>query len=635
MLKTTTTLLLIIWFTVAGSLATAAAASDLAENRADLYHWFGHAIDGGFDVNGDSVPDIVVGAPDFDGYGKPKCGRVSVFSGSDSCMIRYWEGEAAGDEFGFSVALPGDLDGDGCCDLLIGAPYHDDGEDSEAGKVYIYSGCDFSLIQTLVGSSEGDLFGKAVDGVGDLDDDDVADIIVGAPGTDSGTGFVVVYSPGDDWSIIRSHTANGAYHDSLGIAVAGAGDIDNDGTADYLMSAPYWEGIAGTDRGQVWTISGDDGSDIYPLIDHIGATNNAHYGYSVAGAYLNDDSYADIIVGVPGYSSSLGLVKIYHGLTGTPFTDSPIYGTVAGGMFGFDVANAGDFCGDGNDDLLVGAPAANSNAGKAYVYTFRGTFDDFEGCVTYTGSHSSDRLGYCVAGVGDLLGGDGDDDVAVGAIFAESQGPPTVYGPGRTYVYSGDDYGLLMELSLYTPPLEVYTPNSSSEVFQDCGFTVTWDDGFSSCSPTVKIRSSTNAGATWSAWEAGIDNDGSHAWTAPNAPSDSCLLEICCEAEDWPCVTSDYFTVDTTFVCGDCDNNELVNISDAVCLIGWIFGGGQAPDPYLAGDCDCNGIVNISDAVCVISYIFGGGPAPCDPDDDEICDCHFFEGDSIPCGPCD
>jgi hypothetical protein len=65
------------------------------------------------------------------------------------------------------------------------------------------------------------------------------------------------------------------------------------------------------------------------------------------------------------------------------------------------------------------------------------------------------------------------------------------------------------------------------------------------------------------------------------------------------------------YTCGDADGNHVVNISDAVTLIGYIFGSGIAPDPLEAGDSDCNGIVNVSDAVYLISYIFGGGLGPC------------------------
>jgi outer membrane protein assembly factor BamB len=67
----------------------------------------------------------------------------------------------------------------------------------------------------------------------------------------------------------------------------------------------------------------------------------------------------------------------------------------------------------------------------------------------------------------------------------------------------------------------------------------------------------------------------------------------------------------TALLCGDADGNHIVNISDAVYLIAYIFGGGTAPDPLISGDSDCNEIVNISDAVYLIAYIFGGGPAPC------------------------
>jgi hypothetical protein len=65
------------------------------------------------------------------------------------------------------------------------------------------------------------------------------------------------------------------------------------------------------------------------------------------------------------------------------------------------------------------------------------------------------------------------------------------------------------------------------------------------------------------------------------------------------------------YVCGDTDSNGLVNVSDVVYLINYIFGGGPAPLPLESGDVDCNGVVNIPDAVYLIAYIFGGGPEPC------------------------
>ncbi len=65
------------------------------------------------------------------------------------------------------------------------------------------------------------------------------------------------------------------------------------------------------------------------------------------------------------------------------------------------------------------------------------------------------------------------------------------------------------------------------------------------------------------------------------------------------------------YVCGDANGDRIVNISDAVALIAYIFAGGPAPDPYVAGNANCDSTVNISDAVYLIAYIFAGGAAPC------------------------
>jgi hypothetical protein len=82
------------------------------------------------------------------------------------------------------------------------------------------------------------------------------------------------------------------------------------------------------------------------------------------------------------------------------------------------------------------------------------------------------------------------------------------------------------------------------------------------------------------------------------------------------------FTVtEFSYVCGDADGSQDVDIDDAVYLITYIFSGGPAPDPYESGDADCSGEVDIDDVVFVITYIFGGGPAPCDTDGNGVPDC--------------
>ncbi len=63
-------------------------------------------------------------------------------------------------------------------------------------------------------------------------------------------------------------------------------------------------------------------------------------------------------------------------------------------------------------------------------------------------------------------------------------------------------------------------------------------------------------------------------------------------------------------LCGDANNTGTINISDAVYVINYIFGGGPSPNPICLGDANGTGSVNISDAVYIINFIFGGGPTP-------------------------
>lgn len=63
--------------------------------------------------------------------------------------------------------------------------------------------------------------------------------------------------------------------------------------------------------------------------------------------------------------------------------------------------------------------------------------------------------------------------------------------------------------------------------------------------------------------------------------------------------------------CGDANGDLIVNITDVVFLILYIFGGGAPPEPLSIGDVNCDELTNITDAVYLIQYIFGGGPVPC------------------------
>jgi C1A family cysteine protease len=69
--------------------------------------------------------------------------------------------------------------------------------------------------------------------------------------------------------------------------------------------------------------------------------------------------------------------------------------------------------------------------------------------------------------------------------------------------------------------------------------------------------------------------------------------------------------VEAPSVYGDANGNRVVDISDAVYLVSYIFSGGAAPNPLTIGDADCDGVITISDAVYLVAYIFSSGPEPC------------------------
>jgi hypothetical protein len=113
-------------------------------------------------------------------------------------------------------------------------------------------------------------------------------------------------------------------------------------------------------------------------------------------------------------------------------------------------------------------------------------------------------------------------------------------------------------------------------------------------------------------------------WDGPYASGEVCELkyafglegehEIHVKAKDKWESTADSDTLHVTaldFLCGDADNNDVVNVSDIVAMIQFVFGDGGPPQPMDAGDVDCNQTVNVSDVVFLIQFVFGDGSEPC------------------------
>jgi len=179
--------------------------------------------------------------------------------GQDSLELLYiFTGEAAGDWLGLSVSGAGDVNNDGFDDLIVGAPYNDAGG-TNAGRAYVYSGETGAVLWTFTGEAAGDEFGTSVSGAGDVNNDGLGDLIVGAPENDAAgfdDGRAYVYS-GQTGAVLFTFTGETDY-DYFGWSVSGAGDVNNDGWDDLIVGA--WESDAGGgDAGRAYVYSGQTG----------------------------------------------------------------------------------------------------------------------------------------------------------------------------------------------------------------------------------------------------------------------------------------------------------------------------------------------------------------------------------------
>ncbi len=345
--------------------------------------------------------------------------------------IHVLEGEATGDQFGWLVDIVGDLNGDGTNEFVVSAPSAVGG----FGRLYIYDARSGSLVRHHTGSTGWSL-GLAVDGAGDFDDDGVPDVIGGAPGAISGRGAARVYS-GADGSIVQTWTGTAA-GDAFGTAVARAGDVDDDGVDDVLVSAPN-DDSAGPNFGRVTVFSGATRQAIWTFD---GEASNDSFGSSVGGDVdFDGDGHADILIGANAAGpTNRGRVYVYSGATGSllfPPIDSPGDGLNLGQFW---LESPGDVDGDGTPDLYAADISAAGSRGRAYV--FSGV--DGSTLLGVDGIAPGEQFGIG-RGAGDL-DGDGRADLFLAAWLSNSGAA----GAGRAIAVSSD--GTVLETFTHTIP---------------------------------------------------------------------------------------------------------------------------------------------------------------------------------------
>ncbi|MEO1512514.1 MAG: integrin alpha, partial [Planctomycetota bacterium] len=373
---------------------------------------FGWALADTSDLDGDGANDLIIGeqayfAAPTDPFPK---GRVTVVSGRTGATLFEFVPEAGG-RIGFAVSSAGDIDGDGVDDVLGGAPFR--GATTPAGflpfmgAVEVYSGADGSPLLTVTAPvlNQG-FFGAAVADAGDVDDDGTPDLLVGAPfdgQLDAVAGRAFVIS-GADGAVIREYEPSGA-QEEFGAGTANAGDIDGDGADDHIIGAAR--------IGKAYLFSGASGA---LLAEFIAPRNTGRYGeFFVDGLNdLNADGVRDIYVGDYAFDFDAatglapGAVFVYCGSTFELLyqLDGPAPDSGLGPGRG-----AGDLDRDGREDLVIGQYTDSSGAQQGGRITAYSGADGSE-LLTITGTIAGAQLGFDAVGIGDV-DGDGGDDLAL------------------------------------------------------------------------------------------------------------------------------------------------------------------------------------------------------------------------------
>lgn len=264
--------------------------------------WLGTSVDVVGDLDGDNLPDFIVGA-----FGTQQAfsniGRARVFSSINGNLIHTIDPVVPREtNFGRYVDGFSDVNGDGTDDLLIftGVTGVSDNE------IQIFSGSNGQFIDSVAGDNQEGFGTGSTDGIGDINQDGIEDFAVGAHQTvingDVRAGAVNVYSGADRSLLLRIEGDEPELR--LGSAISELGDVDGDGYPDFLVSAPA---NFSADDGQVRIYSGQDGSIIQTF------SGADRFGSQVAGlGDLNGDGIPDFIVqNSNGGTAGLGYSQVF------------------------------------------------------------------------------------------------------------------------------------------------------------------------------------------------------------------------------------------------------------------------------------------------------------------------------------
>lgn len=341
------------------------------------------------DVNGDGHADLAATASLDTSFGG--LGSVHVLSGLEGAALLSF-GSPGSSSYGEALAAAGDADLDGVPDVVLGA-YSTQIAGLQAGLAELRSGADGALLHGWPGVA-GDLLGADVAGAGDVDADGHADVLVSAPmvlDADAGRGRIELRS-GATGSVLFLHEGT-LVNEGVGTSPAGLGDVNGDGRADFAWSSKQDLAASGLARANVRIVSGASLATLFSLDG---------WGSVAAAGDVNGDGHADAFLADRGQSPSFqGRLALLSGADAQLFMLVSVPSAKS-------VASVGDLDGDGCPEAVLDDGDVRSGRTGALLCEL-GAAADYDGA-------------------GDV-DGDGEPEIArglEGAVLIQAYQPPTL-----------------------------------------------------------------------------------------------------------------------------------------------------------------------------------------------------------------